>query len=387
MSLTLRQQMPALATKHYFNYGGQGPLPTPSLEAMVASWQKLQQLGPFGRDVWPWLNQEVGALRRALGHLCGVPPQRLALTENVTSGCVLPLWGLPFEPGDRLLISDAEHPGVVAACRELARRQGLEIDYFPVQQVRTDAELLGSLGQGLQGRTRLVVLSHLLWNSGIPMPIAAVAQVLEGQRRRPWLLVDAAQSVGSIELGAAPIAADIFAFTGHKWCCGPEGLGAVVLSERLLAEASPTLIGWRSLSHEGEAGSGWHQDGRRFEVATSCVPLGAGLRQSLELLESCGNAAQREAEICLRSAQLWGGLQAIPGVRTLVEAAPPPSGLVSFVVEGHQPEQLVNRLADQGFQLRSLGDPHCLRACTHLTTSAGEVEALLLCLEGLVHQG
>jgi len=70
-----------------------------------------------------------------------------------------------------------------------------------------------------------------------------------------------------------------------------------------------------------------------------------------------------------------------------VEAAPPPSGLVSFVVEGHQPEQLVNRLADQGFQLRSLGDPHCLRACTHLTTSAGEVEALLLCLEGLVHQG
>lgn len=387
MSLTLRQQMPALATKHYFNYGGQGPLPTPSLEAMVASWQKLQQLGPFGRDVWPWLNQEVGALRRALGHLCGVPPQRLALTENVTSGCVLPLWGLPFEPGDRLLISDAEHPGVVAACRELARRQGLEIDYFPVQQVRTDAELLGSLGQGLQGRTRLVVLSHLLWNSGIPMPIAAVAQVLEGQRRRPWLLVDAAQSVGSIELGAAPIAADIFAFTGHKWCCGPEGLGAVVLSERLLAEASPTLIGWRSLSHEGEAGSGWHQDGRRFEVATSCVPLGAGLRQSLELLEGCGNAAQREAEICLRSAQLWGGLQAIPGVRTLVEAAPPPSGLVSFVVEGHQPEQLVNRLADQGFQLRSLGDPHCLRACTHLTTSAGEVEALLLCLEGLVHQG
>ena len=379
--------MPALATKHYFNYGGQGPLPTPSLEAMVASWQKLQQLGPFGRDVWPWLNQEVGALRRALGHLCGVPPQRLALTENVTSGCVLPLWGLPFEPGDRLLISDAEHPGVVAACRELARRQGLEIDYFPVQQVRTDAELLGSLGQGLQGRTRLVVLSHLLWNSGIPMPIAAVAQVLEGQRRRPWLLVDAAQSVGSIELGAAPIAADIFAFTGHKWCCGPEGLGAVVLSERLLAEASPTLIGWRSLSHEGEAGSGWHQDGRRFEVATSCAPLGAGLRQSLELLEGCGNAAQREAEICLRSAQLWGGLQAIPGVRTLVEAAPPPSGLVSFVVEGHQPEQLVNRLADQGFQLRSLGDPHCLRACTHLTTSAGEVEALLLCLEGLVHQG
>jgi L-cysteine/cystine lyase len=46
----------------------------------------------------------------------------------------------------------------------------------------------------------------------------------------------------------------------------------------------------------------------------------------------------------------------------------------------------VNRLADQGFQLRSLADPHCLRACTHLTTSPEEVQALLLSLEELVHQ-
>ena len=46
--------------------------------------------------------------------------------------------GLPFNPGDHLLISDCEHPGVVAACAELARREGLQIDTLPVQNLRGD---------------------------------------------------------------------------------------------------------------------------------------------------------------------------------------------------------------------------------------------------------
>ena len=377
LPMNLRAVMPALSGKHYFNYGGQGPLPTPSLEAMVACWAELQRLGPFSRDVWPYLEAEVGALRQRLAGLCSVPPHRLALTENVTTGCVLPLWGLPFDQGDRLLLSDAEHPGVVAACKELARRQHLEIDWFSARDCRSDQAVLAGLEQQLQPRTRLVVLSHLLWNSGLPMPITAVAQRLAQHPQHPFLLVDAAQSVGSLELGDVPAAADIFAFTGHKWCCGPEGLGGVAVSERVLEQSQPTVIGWRSLSDETSAGSPWHRDGRRFEIATSCVPLGAGLRRSLDLLDEAGNAAQREARIQALSRRLWQGLQQIKGMETLLQEAPPPSGLVSFTAQKHQPEAVVNALADQGFQLRSLDDPHCVRACTHICTTEAEIDALL----------
>ena len=112
-SNVLRDLCPALANKTYFNYGGQGPLPTPSLEAITASWRTIQELGPFTTDVWPFIEQETSRLRQSLASWCGVGPHRIALTENVTSGCVLPLWGLPWEEGDELLISDCEHPGVV----------------------------------------------------------------------------------------------------------------------------------------------------------------------------------------------------------------------------------------------------------------------------------
>jgi L-cysteine/cystine lyase len=373
--------MPALANKTYFNYGGQGPLPSPSLASINRAWATISELGPFTDDVWPFVARTTTDLRQRLAAWFAVGTHRIAFTENVTSGCVLPLWGLPWQEGDELLLSDAEHPGVVAACRELARRQGLAVRHFAVADQRgsvetSEAGVLEALEAQLTPRTRLVALSHLLWNTGQTMPIETVAARLAVHCRHPWLLVDGAQSFGSLPLGAAAAAADIYAVTGHKWCCGPEGLGAVALSERLLAESSPTLIGWRSLSNEGIPGSGFHGDARRFEVATSCTPLFAGLATSLELLEAEGDAEQRLAAIRARSSQLWSGLQGIEGIHPLLEV-PPPAGLVSFQLDGADGVALVRCLGKQGIWLRTLDEPPCVRACTHLTTTAAEVDLLL----------
>ena len=390
----MRDLCPALANKTYFNYGGQGPLPTPALEAITASWRTIQELGPFTTAVWPFIEQETARVRRALAALCGVGPHRLALTENVTSGCVLPLWGLPWQPGDVLLLSDCEHPGVVAACCELARREGLELQTLPLlelcrstPQAQLENAVLAALEQALTPQTRLVVLSHLLWNSGSVMPITAVAQRLQQHPRTPWLLVDAAQSLGSIPCAAAAAAADIYAFTGHKWCCGPEGLGGVALSERVLEQAQPTLIGWRSLRDETAAGSPWHGDARRFEVATSCVPLCSGLARSLELLAAEGSAVERLARIQAGSRQLWQGLQQLPGAQTLLPE-PPPAGLVSFSLQGADgplsSAAVVEQLGAQGLWIRRLDSPDCLRACTHITSTEAEIDALLSALGQLV---
>tara|TARA_Y100001978_G_scaffold164693_1_gene151810 strand:+ start:1326 stop:2600 length:1275 start_codon:yes stop_codon:yes gene_type:complete len=388
---TMRELCPALANKIYFNYGGQGPLPTPSLDAINASWRRIQELGPFTTDVWPFISAEVNSTRGRLARLCNVPAHRLALSENVTSGCVLPLWGLPLDHGDHILISDCEHPGVVAACQELARRQRLEIHTLPVkqfrqgrdEQVKTDDDVLAVLAQRLTNRTRLVVLSHLLWNTGQLMPIAAVAAQLQAHPAQPYLLVDAAQSVGQIPVSEAARAADIYAFTGHKWACGPEGLGGVAVSERVLSDSQPTLIGWRSLQDETRAVADdpdpFHHDSRRFEVATSCVPLMSGLRRSLDLLDQEGSENDRINSIRALSEQLWRELSSIPGVSTLLEG-PPPAGLVSFRLNVETtpatPSDVVKALGAQQIWIRDLADPICLRACTHVCTSRNDIEQL-----------
>jgi L-cysteine/cystine lyase len=48
-----------------------------------------------------------------------------------------------------------------------------------------------------------------------------------------------------------------------------------------------------------------------------------------------------------------------------------------------EPALVVRALGERGIWLRSLPDPACLRACTHLTTSAEEIETLLAALVDL----
>jgi L-cysteine/cystine lyase len=391
----LRSLCPALANKTYFNYGGQGPLPTPALAAIMETWQRIQEVGPFTSAMWPLLEEQSSRLRQHLARWCGAPPHRIALTENVTMGCVHPLWGLPWRPGDEILLGDGEHDGVVAACRELSQRFHLPLRILPVQKLRADVQstadgLLEALEQSLTPGTRLVVLSHLLWRTGQVMPIASVAERLAAHPNRPWLLVDGAQSFGSLPLAPHAASADIYAFTGHKWACGPEGLGGVLLSERLLEESRPTLIGWRTLKSEDAAADGFHRDGRRFEVATSCTPLLSGLHISMDLLDAVGSAEERLLLLCQHSEALWMGLQGVPGCRSLLEV-PPPAGLVSFQLhrpDGSpiEPDHVVRSLGQQGIWLRSLRDPDCLRACTHVTTTSGDLEHLLEALRQIVRE-
>ncbi|KGG12981.1 MULTISPECIES: aminotransferase class V-fold PLP-dependent enzyme [Prochlorococcus] len=390
--------MPALANKSYFNYGGQGPLPEPSLNAIISSWEKIQELGPFTNQVWPYVTKEVELTRNKLANLCGVNKHQIALTENVTSGCILPIWGLPLSAGERILISDCEHPGVVSACKELARRKNLEIDILPVQTLRhgidnqdkNTTELLRALDVALKEETRLVVLSHLLWNTGVIMPIVEVAEKLSSHACRPFLLVDAAQSFGQIPIQDAASKADIYAFTSHKWACGPEGLGGVAISQRVIENAHPTLVGWKSLKNEGSIydheANPFHADARRFEIATSCVPLLAGLRCSLELLEKEGDVMERLKRINQMSARLWEKLRAIDGI-DLVLAGRPSTGLVSFsTATKYSSYELVKKLGDKGLWIRVLEDPEWLRACIHITTTAEEIDNLAESLKTLINR-
>ena len=129
----------------------------------------------------------------------------------------MPLLGLPFSKGDHLLISNCEHPGVKAACISLARRQNLKINTLKVSnfkegkdnQIHTDCYVLKALEEALTPRTKLVVLSHLLWNTGQLMPISKVAYALSSHQNRPYLLVDAAQSFGQLPHFEEAACADI----------------------------------------------------------------------------------------------------------------------------------------------------------------------------------
>lgn len=383
-----RQQFPALANKAYFNFGGQGTLPQASLEAIQQSYAYIQQHGPFCGGVNAWIMEEVKKTRQAIALELGAPVETITLTEDVTVGCNIPLWGIDWQAGDHILLTDCEHPGVVATVREIARRFDVEFSTCPILATLNEGNPTAVIAQHLQRNTRLVVLSHLLWNTGQVLPLA---EIVEACRHYPTesqpvrVLVDAAQSVGCLPLNLTELGADFYAFTGHKWWCGPEGLGGLYVRPDALESISPTFIGWRGITYD-KAGNptGWLPDARRFEVATSAYPLYAGLRAAIATHQQWGTPQERYEQICQGSEYLWQRLSELENVRPLATSAPK-AGLVSFVTtNGYSHNQLVQSLEQQGFMLRTLYHPDCVRACVHYFTEQQELDRLVEAIDKIL---
>jgi L-cysteine/cystine lyase len=387
-----RQNFPALANKTYFNYGGQGPLPLAARTAIVQAYDEVQQSGPFSGKALDWIFAEIAQTRTTLAQNLGVAPQTITLTESVSVGCNIPLWGLDWQAGDRLILTDCEHPGIVATVQQLQRRLGVEVITLPLLAHQQDP--LPLIAEALdQPRTRMLVISHLLWNTGKVLPLAEIVQLCHhNPAGRVAILVDAAQSVGVLPLNLGELGADFYAFTGHKWCCGPEGVGGLYISPEAFESLQPTFIGWRGIINDPQGiPVDWKPDGRKFEVATAAFPLCMGLTAALALHSQWGTVPERYHRICQLSHYLWQQLQTLPGVKCL-GTAPPDAGLVSFQLRqattdptAHQ--ALVEFLESRGILVRSIPYPNCVRAGVHYFTLVEECDRLVAAIGAFLEVG
>ena len=374
-----RQQFPGLINKTYFNFGGQGTMSEVSLQAIIDTHQYVQSVGPFSSQINSWLTDRVDLLRQAIALELETTPETITLTENVTAGCNIALWGIDWQQGDQIVMTDCEHPGIIATVEEIKRRFGVEVSICSIMDTLNHGDPVAAIHSHLTKNTRMVVLSHLLWNTGQVLPLKAIAQACHNYpaKTKIQVMVDAAQSMGSLDLNLPELEIDYYAFTGHKWLCGPAGVGGLYISQSAFADLHPTFIGWRGVEINAQGKPiAWKQDGAKFEVATSAYPEYEGLRRAIAIHQAWGNKGDRYQQICQLSQYLWSQLQQIDRVSCL-KTTPPEAGLVSFQVTGIEHKQLVDTLEQQGFLLRTIADPDCIRACVHYLTLPEEIDSLL----------
>ncbi len=359
-------------------------MPQAAMDAIITAQAYIQRNGPFSTEVNAWIAQEVQQTRLAIATELGVPSETITLTEDVTVGCNIALWGIDWQPGDHMLLSDAEHPGIVATAQEIGRRFGVEVSTCPLMATLNNGSPSDVIAQHLRPNTRLVVLSHILWNTGQVLPMLEIVKVCKQHDGSTpvRILVDAAQSVGSLPLNLTELGADFYAFTGHKWWCGPAGVGGLYVRPEARESLQPTFIGWRSIVTDNEGKPvGWQPDGRQYEVATSAFPQYAGLRAAIATHQEWGTAQSRYQQICQLSDYLWQRLTELAEISCL-RTAPPEAGLVSFQLtnskrEASTHQQLVKFLETQGLMTRTLVDPDCVRACVHYFTLPSEIDQLV----------
>jgi L-cysteine/cystine lyase len=370
-----RSQFPALSNKVYFNYGGQGTMPQGAMDAISQSQAHIQSIGPFGSEAYSWIAPQIQASREAIASTLNVPSDTITLTGNVTIGCNIAMWGIDWHAGDHLLLSDCEHPGVIATAQEIARRFGVEVTTCPLMATLNEGDPISIIAENLRPKTRLVVLSHVLWNTGQVLPIDKIVEVCRSNNS--LLLIDAAQSVGVIPLDLTALGVDFYAFTGHKWLCGPAGVGGLYVRPETRENLHPTFIGLSGVITNSEAQpTGWQPDGRRYEVSTLPTSLYVGLKQAITIHEQWGTAQERYEQICQNSNYLWQKLSSLANVKCL-KNSPPESGLVSFQVTNQPSFKLVQSLESENILTRTIANPNCIRVSVHYLTLESEIDQLI----------
>ncbi len=368
-----RKMFPALAgnSYSYFNSGGSGP---PSFETIQAMRQAddlcvgpayLDGVGFYARQ-----DEAYARAREAAARLVNTDPENIALTLNTTHGINLGTFALDWKEGDEVISSRSEHPGCLVPLHALERRYGVRLRL--TEPPITVEKIAGMLGP----KTRLVALSHVDWTTGEILPLRKISRLARDQGA--LTLVDGAQSVGNVPVDIPATGVDMYAFTGHKWVLGPEGMGAFYV--RPGCEVESTSLGYDSLSDptgfraEGGYWQYVHEGARRFEASTMSPALAAGFAHAADATHARGE--EGFAEIRRRADLLGSLLEELPRVK-LRSPCPVHSGLVSFQVAGVATKEAVENLLAQKFVVRFIPEPYpYVRASTHLFNTEEELEAL-----------
>jgi L-cysteine/cystine lyase len=295
------------------------------------------------------------ALRTELGRLLNAPEGSIALTTATTDACNIVITGLGIGPGDEVVTTDSEHPGLFGGLVA----SGATMRIADIRE-RSAAEARPALESQLTDRTRLVALSHVSWLTGAVLPIRELVG-----RGFP-VLVDGAQAAGAIPVDVQELGCDFYTVSAQKWLLGPEATGALfVRPERVdeLRMTFPSYMSWQFPDYVPRPGA------ERFDPGW--LPSGsiAGLLESLSFASDVGpDRFERAREASVRCRELLSE-------RVDVVTEPGQATLVTWRAEN--PAQLVEKLAERGVIVRDLPGTGWVRASCGFWTSEDDLQGLV----------
>ena len=385
---TIRKQIPATQQVVYLNTGWSGPSPQPVVDAIVNAVRYENDEGPTCPPVFEHHKAIRVAARADFATMLGVTPEEITLTSNTTHGLNLVLSGLDWRAGDELITDDLEHSSGLVPAYYLRERHGVNVKIVHLNALDSADTVVDKLEQAITSRTRLFVLSHIMYTTGLCIPLADINKMAHAKGVQ--VLVDAAQSLGQLPLDMKAMDCDYYAGPGHKWLLGPEGTGALYIRRDLLPSVTPIAVAGRSaLSHDHAGNFEPAIDTpEKFELTSANGPMLAGVSAAVAFLQGIGmdNIEGRWRDLTERLRQR---LAAIPGVAVTSPAAGPTAcGLVTWTVDGWEPRSLVEALWQQEkINIRAVGYPPGVRASVDFFNSEDEMDLVADTVRKLAAKG
>jgi len=350
-----RAQFPVLERLSYLNSGTEGPISRRAADAARERIELEVTGGRCGRAYFESVMGLAAQARELYAGVLGADPADVALTGSTTDGVNTVLSGLDLRPGDEVLTSDEEHPGLLAPLGRARVRHGITVRVVPFDE----------LANAVSPSTRLVACSHVSWVGGKLIDAAALKAT-----GVPFLL-DGAQGVGAVPVDVAALGCDFYAGSGQKWLSGPEGSGCLYVKRERLDELVTPWPGYSSIADAMDALSfAPAPDAKRLDHGFPSGLRSAWAIASIEVLAQAGWEWVHE-----RAATLAASLADRLGERGIKVSPRGRSTLVSW--DAADPDADVKRLAELGIIVRSIPSHGLMRASVGAWSSEEELDRLV----------
>jgi L-cysteine/cystine lyase len=380
---TLRAQLPAVQTTGYFNTGSNGPIPIVAYEAADAIARGELQQGRIVPGVYEENRERNRRFAALAAAIFGADGDEIALTHSATEGLGMALMGMTWRPGDEVITTFEEHPGLLLPLALLARRFGVVTRYADIGD--GSSGVVETLADRITSRTRVIAVSHVLWSTGAVLPLREIGEL--ARQHELMVVVDGAQSAGQVPVDLHAMGIDAYAMAGQKWLCGPEGTGLLYVRRDRFADIAPTYARYGQFEPSGYFIPA--EGAKRYEIGEFYSPALAAQEAALRWLRGEVGFDWAYDRIATLGTEFRRRLTSIDGVKVITPSEPM-AGLVNFTIAGLSPQEVTTQLYERGYTIRYVQTAPCTvsaRASISWWNTEEEVAGLAAAIADLAEAG
>jgi len=221
-----------MLTPTYMDYSSTTPVDQRVAKKMA---KFLTMEGDFGNPAsrshfYGWQAEKaVDEARSQVADLVGADPREIVWTSGATESNNLAIKGIAHfyeKRGKHIITLKTEHKAVLDTCRQL-EREGFEVTYLdPLPNGLLDMDVFKKT---IREDTILASIMHVNNEIGVIQDLQAIGDIC--RENKVFFHVDAAQSVGKLEINLEALPVDLMSFSAHK-IYGPKGMGALYVSRK-----------------------------------------------------------------------------------------------------------------------------------------------------------
>ena len=358
--------------KIYLNNASVSLMPFSSIKAMTDFQISYSEIGPDSIESEDFIKEKLVGVRKAVAKIIKCQPEEVILTQSTTDGVNIVANGLLFNSNSNIVIRGMGHEHHANYFPWLRLKKKLTLKSLEIDE--NGFFELDELQNLVDNNTKLVALSHALYNTGAILPVEEIGEFLE-KNNIPFFL-DSAQTVGCIgDYDFKKTKCDFMAFNGSKWLCGPMGTGIFYCKKSSSDLLEPMTIGGESAIVYDKTKLAYKDIPEKFQTGFRNYIGIIGLEESMKYLMRFGLDNIHKKIINLANL-LRDELTRISGI-TLYGPKDPEkrNSIVSFLIEGYEPQYVVEKLEKQKIVItvREIFEKKILRVSPHFFNSESEI--------------